>query len=217
MSFHRVRPRTGTLTVLACTVLACTALTATSHPASAAESRVTVARSAALATGDHSTGPATATLPLTVELTLRSKDPAGLAATARAVSTPKTASYRHYLSHGEFTRRFGASASSVRTVEGYLHQAGFSHSTVTADGLAIKARGTVAAAQRAFATAVSAVATTTGTALANTAPATLPSSVAASVVGLSGRSTLPAAKPLYAAPHAASPRPANRAASKASP
>jgi subtilase family serine protease len=53
---------------------------------------------------------------LHLTITLKPRDPAALARYARAVSTPGSPSYRHYLSPDQFGRRFGATADQVRRV-----------------------------------------------------------------------------------------------------
>ena len=70
----------------------------------------------ARARSDGTTVTAGTRLHLTV--TLKPRDPAALAAYARAVSTPGSPAYRHYLSPVQFGRRFGATAAQLRRVRG---------------------------------------------------------------------------------------------------
>jgi subtilase family serine protease len=55
---------------------------------------------------------------LHLTVTLKPRDPAALAAYAKAVSTPGSPAYHHYLSPDQFGRRFGATAEQLRQVRG---------------------------------------------------------------------------------------------------
>jgi subtilase family serine protease len=74
-------------------------------------------------------------------------DAAGLAATAKAVSDPKSAAYGHYLSPSQVQAQFGASAAQQKAVGDWLSQSGL---TVTQRSpFTVSATGTVAQAQAA--------------------------------------------------------------------
>ena len=64
--------------------------------------------------GARFVGSVPAAVPMHITVTLRPRDPAALAAYARAVSSPGSASYRRYLTPAQFARRFGATAAQVR-------------------------------------------------------------------------------------------------------
>jgi subtilase family serine protease len=55
---------------------------------------------------------------LHLTVTLKPRDPAALAAYAKAVSTPGSPSYHQYLSPDQFGRRFGATAAQLRRIRG---------------------------------------------------------------------------------------------------
>jgi kumamolisin len=80
-----------------------------------------------------------ATLHLVVAL--KPRDPSGLAAFARAVSTPGTPQYRRYLTVGQFARRYGASPRVIRAVKGAVVRAGLRVDGVTANHLSLSVSG----------------------------------------------------------------------------
>ncbi|MDP9243180.1 MAG: protease pro-enzyme activation domain-containing protein, partial [Actinomycetota bacterium] len=66
------------------------------------------------------------------------------------VSDPASASYRHFLSPGQFRARFSPSAASVRSVQSWLRSEGFGLAPVPENRSLVEASGTVAQAERAF-------------------------------------------------------------------
>ncbi|GHH30844.1 S53 family peptidase [Streptomyces lanatus] len=81
---------------------------------------------------------------------LRGRDAAGLAAYAKAVSDPESASYGKYLSASRAQARFGATKAQVAAVKGWLTSAGLKVTGVTQHYVAVS--GDVAAAEKAFGT-----------------------------------------------------------------
>jgi subtilase family serine protease len=81
---------------------------------------------------------------------LRGKDAAGLAAYAKAVSDPRSASYGKYLSTDQAQARFGATKAQVAAVKAWLTSAGLKVTGVTRHYVAVS--GDVAAAEKAFGT-----------------------------------------------------------------
>ncbi|MDK1343728.1 protease pro-enzyme activation domain-containing protein [Streptomyces sp. 378] len=81
---------------------------------------------------------------------LAGKDAAGLAAYAKAVSDPGSASYGEYLSAGKAQARFGATAAQVTAVKSWLTVAGLKVTGVTRHYVSVT--GDVAAAEKAFGT-----------------------------------------------------------------
>jgi subtilase family serine protease len=75
--------------------------------------------------------------PLHLTVTLKPRDPAALVAYANAVSTPGSPSYRHYLSPGQFGRRFGATAAQLRTIRSAFARHGLRLGGVSAGRLSI--------------------------------------------------------------------------------
>ncbi len=101
-------------------------------------------------------GPASAAVAgaaVTARVYLAGRDRAGLTAYATAVSSPRSALYRHYLTPAQVMTRFGASRGQVAAVRSWLTAAGLTVIAVNDKHLAggyIEARGPVAAASKAF-------------------------------------------------------------------
>jgi len=126
---------------------------------------------------------------VTARVYLAGKDPAGLAALARAVSDPASPAHGHFLSAAETARRFGATAGQVAAVRSWLAGAGF---TVTETGPHyLSVRGDAAAVQRAFATRLHAYRKDGRTYTAPAAAATAPAAVASAVLAVTGLDTSP--------------------------
>ncbi len=100
-----------------------------------------VALLAALA-GPAAAAPLSAATRLHVTVTLRPRDPAALAAYAQAVSTPGSASYLHYLTPGQFARRFGATPAQIARVRRSLRAHGLNAGPTAAGGLSIPLEAT---------------------------------------------------------------------------
>jgi len=117
---------------------------------------------------------------------------AGLAAFDTAVSTPGTALYRHFLTPAQVQARFGATRAQVAAVQSWLRQAGLTVTSVSnhvADGY-VAVRGPVTAASRAFDVTFARYRVAgQGIVRAPLEPASAPSSVARSVLTVSGLST----------------------------
>jgi subtilase family serine protease len=88
--------------------------------------------------------PVAASAPVTFALLLRGRDAAGLAAFDRAVSTPGSPSYRHFLSHEAYAARFGPTTATVAAVTSTLHAAGLSVDAVSPSRELVYATGTAA-------------------------------------------------------------------------
>jgi subtilase family serine protease len=81
---------------------------------------------------------------------LAGRDATGLAAYAKAVSDPSSASYGTYLSAGQAKARFGATEAQVAAVKSWLTSAGLKVTGVTRHYVSVS--GDVAAAEHAFGT-----------------------------------------------------------------
>jgi len=86
------------------------------------------------------------------DLVLRLRDAAGAQALVKAVSTPGSASYRHYLTTAQWESRFSPAASEVSSARAWLRSEGFRVGAVSKDHITISASGTAAQVERAFAT-----------------------------------------------------------------
>ncbi|MDQ1496258.1 MAG: hypothetical protein QOG69_2741, partial [Actinomycetota bacterium] len=74
--------------------------------------------------GAHLQSAAPADQQLAFDVVLRPRDQAGLDNFVSAVSTPGSPSYRQFLATGEFSARFGATASTVASVSASLRSLG---------------------------------------------------------------------------------------------
>ncbi|HLI60284.1 MAG TPA: S53 family peptidase [Solirubrobacteraceae bacterium] len=72
-----------------------------------------------------------------ITVTLRPRDPAALAREVRAVSTPGSPSYRHYLAPRAFGARYGARPATIASVTRALRAHGLAPGPASAGGLSI--------------------------------------------------------------------------------
>jgi subtilase family serine protease len=72
----------------------------------------------------------------------------------RAVSTPGSRDYRHYLTPAQFRAEFAPTAASVQAVQQWLRSSGFSVDYTPANRLYVAADGTVGQVERAFRTTI---------------------------------------------------------------
>ena len=146
-------------------------------------------------------GPASATSPLHVLISLQPADPAGLVAMATGVSTPGSPEYRHYLTTPQFAARFGASASTVGAVESGLAGLGLAGGTLSANRLSIAYSTTAAAASAAFAVPIQDAVLPGGRhAYVNAGAPRVPVGIAPWIQAIDGLDDLPAAAPDYILP-----------------
>jgi subtilase family serine protease len=80
------------------------------------------------------------------------RNPSGAEALARAVSNPRSSSYRHYLTPAQFRQQFAPTASQAAQVQNWLTSQGFSLVYTPKNNHYVSAEGTVAQAQAAFGT-----------------------------------------------------------------
>ncbi|MFZ0044137.1 MAG: putative Ig domain-containing protein [Solirubrobacteraceae bacterium] len=132
-----------------------------------------------------------------VTVTLKPRDPGGLAAYATAVSDPGSGEYRHYLTVAQFAQRFGPTAPDIDAVRSSLVARGLPAATLSANHLALSVAATAATTSRAFQTSLQQLSLPGGrTAYANTVAPLLDSSVAPDIQGVVGLSTIAAPQPL---------------------
>src|SRR5438309_9541210 len=81
---------------------------------------------------------------LDVSVTLEPRDPDALDSFLADVTTPGSASYRHYLAPGEFGGRFGADPATVAQVTDRLRAAGVRPGPPDSNMLSIPVEGTAA-------------------------------------------------------------------------
>jgi subtilase family serine protease len=150
-------------------------------------------------------GPADTTQSLELVIPLVADD-AGLSRFARAVSTPGSRSYGHYLPIAALARRFGAPLDVKARVVRYLRAAGATRVTASPTGMYVVATMTVAIAEHTFGTALASFRSAHGErfiapvalAHASVAGARLPtglSGLALGVVGLDTQRVVPVSVP----------------------
>jgi len=83
---------------------------------------------------------------------LKPRDPAGLAAYASEVTTPRSPLYEHYLAPGQFADWFGPKPATIAAVEGHLRADGVRETGVSGNGLLVDFTAKAADAQAAFGT-----------------------------------------------------------------
>jgi subtilase family serine protease len=122
---------------------------------------------------------------------LAGQNPAGLAAYATAVSDPTSASYGDYLTPAQAQARFGATSAQIQAIKSWLTGAGLTVTGVTSGaGGYVSVTGTVAEASKAFGVSFANYTDPTGqTARAPVSAATVPTSVSADVLAVSGLDT----------------------------
>ena len=117
---------------------------------------------------------------------LAGRDPAGLAAYARAVSDPGSTSYGDFLSAAGVQQRYGASAAQLSALRSWLTSRGLSVTATTAEYLQVK--GSAAAVGSAFGTSLHQYATAHGVRRAPTRDVSVPAAVSSAIVSVTGLS-----------------------------
>ncbi|MEU1103279.1 S53 family peptidase [Streptomyces tibetensis] len=120
---------------------------------------------------------------------LAGKDAAGLAAYAKAVSDPDSASYGKYLTAKQAQARFGATPAQVAAVKSWLTAAGLKVTGVTRHYVSVT--GDVAAAEKAFGTQLHNFAKGSKTYRAPASTASVPQSLADAVLTVTGLDNAP--------------------------
>ncbi len=89
---------------------------------------------------------------ITFQAVLPLRNAAGAEALADAVSNPKSAQYKHYLTAKQFNARFAPSAGTVKSVSSYLSKQGFTVKGAAPGNRWISVSGTVSQVNKAFGT-----------------------------------------------------------------
>jgi kumamolisin len=178
-------------------LVAVPALLAAAVPAAYAANTVQPHTTRAAVTGDvlrglnkHATrtGKVAAGKRISVAISLTPRNSRGLDTFVAKVSDPRSSSYGHYLTKGQFAARFGRTDAEVKQVKDYLHAQGLTVGKVHSGNLLVDASGTAAQLEKAFGTKLSTWkdASSGRSFYANDAAPTLPSSVAALVSDVAG-------------------------------
>ena len=130
--------------------------------------------------------PAAASDYVNIRVYLNWRDEAAAQLTAQAVSTPGSASYRHFLTPAQFRQQFAPAQSSVTAVQQFLRDAGFSVVNTPGNNRFVAAEGTVAQAQTAFSVQLGEFATSGKTLRAPESAVSVPSALAGIVQGVTG-------------------------------
>ncbi len=115
------------------------------------------------------------------------KNPAAVAALAKAVSDPSSATYGQYVAPAQFRQQFAPSQADVTAVQQWLHSQGFSVIYTPTNNKYVSAEGTVAQVQAAFGVTLDMYKVDGLTVRSPSADVSIPSSLAnvvESVVGL---------------------------------
>jgi subtilase family serine protease len=116
---------------------------------------------------------------------LAPRDAAALDAAVQAVSTPGSASYRHYVTPGAFTAQFGPTRAATRSVSQWLRGAGLKVTSVSA-GRYLSVTGTAAQANKAFGTTLAYYRKDGKLRRAATDALSAPAAVASQILGVTG-------------------------------
>ncbi len=202
--------RIGTLGVVACALTA--GVFAATGTAQAAEPLVAVPGTAAPAfVGAHRDGAVAAGRRVSVAMSLKLHNTAQLTAFDKAVSTPGSAEYGHYLTPAQFASRFGPTAADVAQVRQFLTSAGLRVTSVSGNRQVVDAAGPANAVAATFHTSLSNYTEGARHYFANDSAVSLPSGVASVVQGVSGLTNRAVAHPEIApatpaaTPHAVNP------------
>jgi subtilase family serine protease len=203
------------ITVVAATALAATTVAAiaggssaradATHAAGQGPGLTTLSDSAVpFATPDKAIGTVASSQTLTIQFWLTPRT-AAAESFATAVSTPGNPSFGHFLSPAAYTARFGASSAEANGVETWLRSSGFTGVTTDAQRDYVQATGTVAAIDSALHVQMkyfrpsADINAGTYQLRANDRPVSLPSTLAPSVLGVTGLDNA-APKPTYLRP-----------------
>ncbi len=166
--------------------------TAAATAAPAARSKVALrGELPAIPSGVTRLGPVPGSQMLKLDVGLAGQDPTGLADAVRAVSTPGSPDYHHYLTSAQFASAFGPSAAEVAQVSGSLRGQGLTVGTPTPGSDLLPVSGTARTVSAVFGTPLEAVRLPGGTtSRVNTAAPEVPADLADDITGVVGLSSL---------------------------
>jgi subtilase family serine protease len=98
----------------------------------------------------HSVGAVAAKSKVNFDLVLKLRNASGAASFARAVSTPGSRKFHHYLSDAQWVAKYGPSKSAVAKAESWLHANHFRVTSVPKARLFVAATGTARRVERVF-------------------------------------------------------------------
>jgi hypothetical protein len=140
-----------------------------------------------LPAGSRALGAVAPAMAVHADVVLKPRDPAALSAFDRAVSTPGSPTFRHYLAPGAFAGVFGPRPTTISTVRQWLSDRGLAVGPTSADGLIVPISGTATEVDRAFALGLEQYRLPSGrTVRAPTAEPLVPSALAGDLYGVAG-------------------------------
>lgn len=140
---------------------------------------------------------------MALDVVLRPRDPAALAAFAGQVSDPDSALFRHYIGPGSFAARFGPAPGTLRAVTAGLARLGLRLRSVSEDHLLLRVSAPTAVLERALHVSIDRYRLASGARVfTNASPPLLPVSLASQVTGVVGLDDLPLLHPFFVRPSA---------------
>jgi subtilase family serine protease len=186
-----------TLTVLCCLAPAVLPASTTAPASAAAVRAVRIGTAPALPAGARALGALGSAVKLHVTVALQPRNPSALASYARAVSTPGSSPYGHYLTPRQFAARFGATPAAIAAIRAALVSRGLTPGHPTANGLSIPVTATAGALDQALSVRLERLALRgSRRAIAADAAPALDSTVAGLVQAVVGLDTIAAPQPL---------------------
>jgi len=134
----------------------------------------------------HPAGAVSKSAAVNFEVVLKLRNAAAAQALVTAVSTPGSASYRHYLTAAQWEARFSPAAAEVSNARSWLASEGFKVGATSRDRITISATGTAAQVEKAFGTTLGKFKVNGHVVRLATHQMSVPASVAGSVVGALG-------------------------------
>ena len=135
------------------------------------------------------TGTVASSQKLGLEVSLQPRNQAQLAAFLKAVSDPKSTSYKHYLTVAQYAAEYAPTEAQIAQVSAYLKAEGLSVGALTANHLTLAVSGTAAQAEKAFDVSIGTYKSANQSFIANTSAPSLPASIASVVSGVAGFNT----------------------------
>jgi subtilase family serine protease len=120
------------------------------------------------------------------DVVLKLRDAAGAQAELKAVSSPGSSSFRHYLTAAQWESKFSPTASQVSAVSAWLRSEGFTVGAVSKDRITISASGTAAQVEKAFSTGLEYYKVNGQVVRLATTQMSVPASIAGSITGAMG-------------------------------
>ncbi len=162
------------------------AATALAPAAANAASGIAVQGASPIATPANEAGGLPSGESIEFDVGLQLRDRAGAVALENAVSSPSSASYRHFLTSAQWVARFSPTQAAVVAVSAWLRSQGVSVDRITPDRMTIAAHASRSTIERAFQTSLGEYRNHGALVRLSKGPLTVPASVAALISGVRG-------------------------------